>query len=168
MNIYGEKINIKKTTEEDLISIQTLWNNYDVMRFIGLPKDLSFHIKKIKFWFEKINENELINHYVITTKDNQFCGDLSYEIDLDENKAEINIKLLPKFQKQGIALEAFKRLIDYIFINEKNIDLIYAEATLTNISAISLYTKIGLIKSESMSQHDENEIVYELSRDNWQ
>jgi hypothetical protein len=49
-NILSEKIKIIETSEDDLENILSLWNNGDVMSFVGFPNGLEITMEKLVEW----------------------------------------------------------------------------------------------------------------------
>ncbi|HMA60825.1 MAG TPA: hypothetical protein VKN64_11110 [Halanaerobiales bacterium] len=67
MAIKGKRIIIKQTIREDLENIKCLWNNVEVMKWVGFPAGIDQNINDLKEWWEKIQQNEKTHHFVVYT-----------------------------------------------------------------------------------------------------
>lgn len=169
MKIVGQKVIIKSTEEEDLKDIQNLWNNGEVMKWIGYPNGLNVSVVKLKKWLEKINKSSIRKSFVVselTTK--SFCGELFYEIDKEYNRAGLDVKFLPEAQGRGLGTESFKLLIKYIFENEPTVEAVWTEPAPNNIHAKKVYEHCGLKQSKQPVYMEHRELYMELTRENWQ
>ena len=59
-------LEIKETTIDDIKSVQQLWADGDVMRFVGFPEGLHETDERMEKWFRWIDSNRpALNHYSI-------------------------------------------------------------------------------------------------------
>jgi len=167
MIIKGNKIVIKTTKKEDLKLIQELWNNGEVMKWVGFPKGLNKSIDDVKKWWKNLQNNNLAKHFVVFTRDNEFCGEVFYKKDPDNNRAGLDIKFLPNTQGKGLATESLELLINYIFANEDEIDAVWTEPSEENKAARNLYSRCGLEPKPRPNDMEHAETYWELERKNW-
>ena len=71
------EITIKETDENDLLNVMDLWNNGEVMFFVGFPNGLGVTIEKLKLWLSGVNKNEFRKHYSIYIESIGYCGKYS-------------------------------------------------------------------------------------------
>jgi|SRR5690554_349406 len=167
MEVIGERIKIKLTEEKDLSNILILWNNGDVMKWVGYPEGLNISIEKIQEWFSGIQESELANHYVVFTRSDLFCGELFYMKNLKHKRAGLDIKFLPESQGKGLATEALKMFVDFIFKTEEQIEAVWTEPSKENIAARGLYDRCGLSEKERPDDMESADSYWELTREEW-
>ena len=59
-------LKIKQTTEEDLNNIVSLWNNGEVMFYVGFPEGIGIkHETLKKNWLPGVNQNNYRRHFSI-------------------------------------------------------------------------------------------------------
>lgn len=168
MKIDGERINIKSTDERDLVDIKNLWNNKNVMRWVGFPEGLNMTMDKIIKWYEKICTSETEKHFVVKDKNDSFCGELFYEKNIKYKSAGIDIKFLPEYQGKGLAREALTLLMEYIFENENDIDMIWTEPSEDNVNAKKLYKACGFSSRTDIYHADSEESRWEMTKNEWE
>jgi len=134
------------------------------MKWVGFPDGLNQTINDVKKWWEKIQKSDQAHHFVIFTKDNEFCGELFYKKDPKNKRAGLDIKLLPKMQGRGLATESLQLLISYIFKNEPQIEAVWTEPSEENSAARKLYSRCGLKSKERPADMEPAESYWELVR----
>ena len=167
MEVIGERVNIKLTEKKDLKNILNLWNNGDVMKWVGFPEGLNISVEKIQEWFSSVQKSELANHYVVFNKNNLFCGELFYMKNIEHKRAGLDIKFLLESQGKGLATEAFNIFIDFIFKKEEKIDAVWTEPSKNNMAARGLYARCGLSEKERPDDMEPADSYWELSREEW-
>lgn len=144
-------IQIKETTIEDIKSIQQLWADGDVMRFVGFPNGLHQTDEEMQRWFCWIESNRpVINHYSIFV-DGIYCGETFYKIDAEHNhRASLDIKLFGFARGRGIATEALSYTVKEAF--NHGAEKAWVAPAPQNKKAIALYERIGF-KREPMPEY---------------
>ena len=160
------EITIKETDENDLLNVMDLWNNGEVMFFVGFPNGLGVTIEKLKLWLSGVNKNEFRKHYSIYTENIGYCGETYYEIDSEHDLATLDIKLLPKAQGKGIAAYALSFTINRIFHNNLAIKA-YVDPNPENKKAWKLYEKLGFICKPRPKFLKHYETYLEITKDKW-
>ena len=121
-----------------------LWNNGQVMFYVGFPRGLGVTIERLQQWLNGVNQNIFRRHYSVYAEDIGYCGETFYDIDHEHDLAILDIKLLPKAQGKGIAAYAFSHVIDQVFSNN-----LASKAKVDphpdNKKAWELYEKLGFI-----------------------
>lgn len=164
--MYTGKITIKKTDENDLVNIMNLWNNGDVMHYVGFPDGLGVTIEKMKRWLSGVNQNENRCHYSIYAEDIGYCGETYYDIDFEHDLAALDIKLLPIAQGKGIAYYSLSYSINQVF-NKNLATKAYVDPNPENKKAWNLYQKLGFISKPRPEFLPTYETYLEITKDAW-
>jgi RimJ/RimL family protein N-acetyltransferase len=160
-----DSIIIKETTNEDLESIISLWNNGEVMFYVGFPQGLGITMKEMKTWFAHLQEKkEKIKHYSIYTRNLGFCGETFYEIDTVHDLAAMDIKILPKAQGKGIAHYALRYALSHVFDKELA-KRAYVDPNPNNSKAWRLYKKLGFISKERPNYLEPSDSYLEVTKE---
>lgn len=163
--MYNKMINIKETTKEDLSNIVSLWNNGDVMFYVGFPKGLGVTVEAIEEkWLLSINKNDKRRHYSIYHDEIGYCGESYYGVK-DDGYTVLDIKLLPKARGKGIAYAGLKYAIDKAF-TEGDAKVVFVDPHKDNVKALKLYDKFGFKKKKHpdikyVDTHNYLELSYE-------
>lgn len=161
-----KRIILKETGPEDLDNIQALWNNGDVMAYVGFPEGLGICSMKVEAWFEGQGRDRSSRHYSIYTEDIGYCGETWYGIDAQHGIAALDIKLMPEAQGRGIAACALSFSIGEAFSNA-GVTSVYVEPQKDNVKAWNLYEKLGFVPRERPGFLQPFETYLELSRETW-
>jgi len=149
--MYSGNIWLKETNDDDLDNLLGLWNNPEVMKYVGLPNGICWDKNDIKKWYIQYKKEGKFIHYSIYTDELGYCGETGYsetEDDVIKHKNfGLEIKLLPKTQGKGIAEWTLRKIID-MAIKSKKIDSVWTTPHRDNINAKKLYLKLGLKKKE--------------------
>ncbi len=143
--MYKGEITIKETTESDLENIMSLWNNGEVMFFVGFPDGLGITLEKLKKWLEGAIKKPERCHYSIYAEGIGYCGETFYDADVEHDLASLDIKLLPQAQGKGIAAKSLSFVIDKAF-TDGNVNRVYVEPCSENRKAWALYEKLGFVR----------------------
>ncbi len=155
--MYNNKIIIKETSKEDLEHLLSLWNNGEVMNFVGFPKGLGETMIKMKQWLSWIEDGRpKRNHYSVYTDDFNYCGETFYDIDKGHgNSASLDIKLVMKARGKGIATKALSHSIEQAFTN--GAEKVWVDPNPANEKAIALYRRLGFFEKEMPEYLKEDE-----------
>lgn len=142
--MYTGKIRIKETDQSDVQNVMKLWNNGQVMFYVGFPRGLGVTLERLQKWLDGVNQDIFCRHYSIYAEDIGYCGETFYDIDREHDLARLDIKLLPKAQGKGIAAYAFSHVIDQVFSNNLATKA-YVDPHLDNKKASKLCAKLGFV-----------------------
>lgn len=144
-------ISIRPTEKHDLKSVQRLWADGDVMKFVGFPDGLSEPMEALEKWYQWICENRpYVNHYSVF-EDDLYCGETFYHIDIKHDWYScLDIKLLRDARGKGIATKALHYAIEQAFLNGAK--KVWVDPVPENKKAIALYERIGFVRAE-MPKH---------------
>lgn len=165
MEIRGEKVTIRQTTESDLSDIKKLWNDGRVMKWVGFPDGLGYDEKKLKAWFERLQADSHRHHFVVRASEIGFCGEVYYEVDKAHQRAALDIKFVPEAQGQGLATDAFKTLIKFVFESEPEAEAVWTEPYEENAASQKLYARCGLTPKPRPADMEPGPLYWELRRE---
>ena len=132
---------IKETTAADLKSVQRLWADGDVMKFVGFADGLIKTDEEMKDWYRWIETNRpRINHYSIF-EDGNYCGEAFYAIDPEHGCAALDIKLFAFARGRGIGAAGLSHAIREAFRN--GAERVWVDPNPENGKAIALYRRLG-------------------------
>ena len=159
-------IKINETERKDLNNIMTLWNNGEVMKYVGFPEGLNITFERLNKWYDYMKLQTNSKHYSIYDEEKGYCGEAFYSYDELHDLASLDIKLFPFAQGGGIGYLGLKHSINELFANT-NASRCYVDPHSENIKAWKLYDKLGF-ECKSRPSHLEPAPTYlELSKDRW-
>ncbi|HAR86059.1 MAG TPA: GNAT family N-acetyltransferase [Clostridium sp.] len=164
--MYKGEITIKETTERDLENVMNLWNNGEVMFFVGFPDGLGITLDQLKGWLKGAIKKPERCHYSIYAEGIGYCGETFYDVDVKHDLASMDIKLLPHAQGKGIAAKALSFAIDKAF-TEGKVNQVYVEPQSANRKAWALYEKLGFVSKERPTYLEEDDTYLELTKYEW-
>ena len=139
-------LEIKETTPEDLKSVQQLWADGDVMRFVGFPDGLRQTDEDMRRWYRWIEGGRpRVDHYSIF-EDGVYCGESFYEIDPEHRSAALDIKLFAFARGRGIAAAGLRHAIEAAFRNGAGV--VWVDPNPENRKAIALYERLGFHRKD--------------------
>jgi RimJ/RimL family protein N-acetyltransferase len=135
-------VHIKETTIEDLQNVVTLWNDGDVMNYVGFPEGLGVTKQDlINKWYPTINNDVYRRHFSIYDDDIGYCGESYYDSRHPE-KTVLDIKLLPKARGRGLGEIGLRHAIEEAF-NHGGARMVYVDPNKNNKKALALYHKLN-------------------------
>lgn len=161
------RIFIKETSKEDLLNIMSLWNNGEVMSFVGYPQGLGMTLPKLIDWLPWAISKPYRCHYSIFHDEIGYCGETFYNVDDINQTAALDIKLLPEAQGRGIAEYALRFAIEQAFL-QGNAKRVYVDPHPDNLKAWKLYRKLGFTSKTRPEYLQEWDTYLEISREGWE
>lgn len=159
------EITIKETTKDDLENVISLWNDGDVMFFVGFPQGLGMTMEKMESWIRWAIAKPQRCHYSIYEKEMGYCGETFYNVN-DNGAAALDIKLFSKARGKGIAKRALEFAINRAFIEGKA-KLVYVDPHPDNKNAWRLYNKLGFLSRSRPRYLGDGETYLEITRTQW-
>ena len=142
-------ITIKETTKEDLASLLLLWNDGQVMKWVGFPDGLNTTIEAMHQWFTNLKPHE--KHFSIYDNEQKFCGETFYRL---SDITTVDIKLFSQFQNKGIAAYALSYAMREALEHNPDTTLM-VDPHYLNEDAIRLYLKLGFMEKTNNGKHIE-------------
>lgn len=158
---------IKETTKKDLNHIMMMWNDGEVMQYVGFPDGLHMTEESMEKWFENINLRPNCKHYSIYDREDGYCGEAFYSFVSKEQPATLDIKLVKNARGKQIARLALSHTIDQLFLNTKAMKA-YVDPNIDNHRAISLYQKLGFTEIRKTIYEQTVHIYMEICKSTWQ
>lgn len=152
-----ENIIVKETEKADLKNVLALWNDGDVMKFVGFPEGLGETMAGIESWYGWIEKRRpSVNHYSIYTNEIGYCGETFYAIDREHgNASSLDIKLFEAARGKGIAFTALSFAIEEAFKNGAS--KVWVDPNPENAKALALYERLQFVKREMPAYLSESE-----------
>jgi RimJ/RimL family protein N-acetyltransferase len=151
---------------DDLDDLLALWNDGRVMQWVGFWDGLGWGRDDVEAWLERMEGLDDRRHFTLRTPGGDFCGECFYRV--RGHRAELDIKLMVEWQGQGLAQEAFRRLITMVFRSESEVTEIYTEPNKRNEPAQRLYARCGLSPEPRPEELPQAESYWVLRRTDWE
>ena len=163
-NLATERLLLRRMNVADQNEIFFLRSNESVLEFIDIPKAETVD-DAIKF-IEKINnciaQNESIMWAITLKENNTLIGTIClWNIDAENNKAEIGYMLHPNFQAKGIMQEAVVKIIEYGF-EAMQLNSIVAAFQSNNLRSLKLLERNGFFYESTQDGY----LIYALQKPN--
>jgi Acetyltransferases, including N-acetylases of ribosomal proteins len=157
----------KETSESDLENVMRLWNDGEVMYYVGFPDGLGTTLEYLRDeWLPWIQSggNRWKNWSIYSDKIG-YCGETFYNVD-ETGLAALDIKLFPAARGLGIATQAMTLAINTAFTLGEA-ERVYVDPHPENRKAWALYERLGF-KEAPRPAHLEPEPTYlEISKADW-
>lgn len=159
-------VKVKNTTQEDLDNIMMLWENGEVMKYVGFPNGFKTSKEVLNDWLASINETDLCEHFSIYSDELGYCGEAFYAVDKHHDIGKLDIKLLPQSSSQEIARYALEYAIDRAF-KTGACSKVYVEPSRDNLPVWQLYEKLGFIEKTRPSFLAVSDVYLELTENDF-
>ena len=137
-----KRLVIRLMEERDLETVRQLHNEESTLNKLSDP----FHVtwEEQVLWFQSLSKSRKNRRYVLEHKDSErLCGIIRLDdIDLINRSATIGADIEPAFRGNGLAKEAYNRILNYLFkdLGLNRLQLVTMES---NKVALSLYVNLG-------------------------
>ena len=141
-------LTFRKFEASDVQFLVTWLNNEDITRYLSsrLPKPYS---ESDAVWWINQGCNEDHIGFVIEL-DGKPCGSIGVYLQQDKHVAEIGYWITKGNWGQGIATEAVRQFVDYVFLNTP-VSRIINPVTKENTASIRVMQKAGFVQEKTMS-----------------
>jgi RimJ/RimL family protein N-acetyltransferase len=133
-------LRIIPTSETDLESVQALWNDGDVMRFVGFPEGLGMTSSKMMEWYAWLSAGRPQRDHFSIYEDDTYCGESFYAIDA-HGYASLDIKLVAKARSKGLGQLGLRHAIREAF--NQGAHTVWVDPHPANAKALALYHRLG-------------------------
>ena len=161
MNVFGPRIRIRPTRQQDLPFLQALWNDGTVMRYKGYPNGMQVTESCMERWWATTPQSQAshlalsshaISHHLIELLDGTPIGEFSYTIDVHK-RALVDLKLAPQYWNHHYALEALTMALHDLF-STAFVTKVLAEPSQEHVAARHLYQRCGFQHQPSENHPD--------------
>jgi RimJ/RimL family protein N-acetyltransferase len=143
---------IHPTTPVDLDALQTLWNDGDVMRFVGFPEGLNMTSEKMQRWYAWLDEGRPQRDHFSIYDSEIFCGESFYAID-DHGYAALDIKLFAFARSKGFGQRGLRHAIREAYNHGAH--TVWVDPHENNVKALALYQRLGFRASPRPAHQEE-------------
>ncbi len=158
-------VEIRETSAADLEEVKALWEDGEVMKFVGFPEGLKQTDEELADWISWIEEDRPgVNHYSIY-ENGVYCGESFYNINPESKNCVLDIKLKVSARGRGIASRALKFTIEQAFSN--GAECVWVDPNPENKKALELYRRIGMIEKEvpeAIRDPEFSQVYFELRK----
>jgi len=170
-NAEPTRVVMRETSVADLPNVMALWNNGEVMKYVGFPEGIGVTSDELDKWLVWVTNKPQRCHYSIYADGIGYCGEAFYDVSPDTASASLDIKLVPEARGKGIANEALSFAIEKAF-REGNAERCYVDPNRANLKARALYEKLGFKPVPHPQWLDTtmgiDSIYMELSKKDWE
>ncbi|WP_394175774.1 GNAT family N-acetyltransferase [Thalassotalea litorea] len=175
-NWQTECLHIRNFQADDLAVELTHNKDPRIMRYIADIEDDATLEKKVREFMEpwQCDEKTWLGLAVCLRDEQTFIGIVCLRVDsLEYGRVEIGYRLHPDYHGKGYALEAAKKLVDWLFL-EAQANKILAYCVTENHPSFGLMEKLGMQKEACLRQHStlngrwHDEFIYGLLKTEWQ
>ncbi len=159
-------ITIRETKEKDLKDILLLWNNGEVMRYVGFPQGLGYDDVHMASWFRTLQEKNTAKHYTIRGSNEQFVGETYWGLRTKDGLAAVDIKIMPDAQGRSYGRIALAYAIDQAFLDPR-VSAVYVDPHKENERAIRMYRRLGFKDAIRPSKLDPFETFMIIHSSTW-
>ncbi len=159
-------IRIRETEKRDLKALMDMWNDGEVMKFVGFPNGLGMNEAKMDKWYDWIKSQPDTRHYAIIDMDKGFCGETFYSYKDKDAPAVLDIKLMKAARGNHLGNMALSFAIDMLF---KNTDATraYVDPNKENLPAVALYKRLGFEAIAKENTEYPDAVYMEIDRESW-
>ncbi len=157
--LLTERFILRALTDADLQPLFELKSSAQVAKYTGLPLDKS--LEDTRTFIKKINTSIAQNksvYWVIEDKNtHNFLGTIClWNINVDEETADVGYELLPAFWKQKIMTEVLTVVMNYAF-NVIRFKQLYAVTNPNNTASIRLLERLHFVQNNELNDFDLSE-----------
>ncbi len=159
-------VKFNETTTAELPSLKALWNDGEVMYYVGYPEGLGITDEETQKWLAMVATKPNTKHFSIIEEDLGFVGETFYSYREEGAPAIIDIKLLKKARGKGIAHIALGYVLDLLFRNTEAPSALVDPDT-HNLAAINLYHKVGFVEDHRFTYKNREHVAMLLAKEVW-
>ncbi len=179
MNLKTERLILRKLKMSDLDDLYSFRSNPEIVKFQSFD---AFTIEESKKFIEEQSQTEFgtpgewVQTGIVWKENNKLVGDFALCPDKDEPRTvEIGVTINTEFQGKGFAIEAFKRVFEYLFTETETHRIIGMLDTENHGSRklmenLNLRREAHFIKSYWDKGYNEwrDEYLYAMLKEDWE
>lgn len=136
------RLYIRLMEGRDIEFVRRLHNEESTLNKLTDP----FHVsqEEQELWFNSLSKSRKSRRYILIEKESdEICGIIRIDdLDLTNRSATVGADVDLRFRRQGLASEAYERIINYLF-NDLGLHRLQLVTLITNDIALKLYQKLG-------------------------
>ena len=155
---------IRETSAVDLENIMSLWNDGNVMKYVGFPNGIGVDMKYLIKWLKWVINKPSRCHYSIYNE-GVYCGETFYNVD-ENGYASMDIKLSSESRQMGLGTAALTYAINIAF-EEGGAKVVYVDPNTENLAALKLYEKLGFVEKSVPDGIKADDTYREIRVEDW-
>jgi ribosomal-protein-alanine N-acetyltransferase len=162
--LHTDKVKLRAPEKSDAENLFHLRSHPMVNKFI--ERDLPKNISDVEKFIELRNVDPNPFYFIIETlPNNEFAGTIClWNINKENNYAEVGYELFPDFQGKGIMTSALRKIINFAF-TELNIETIEALTHAENLRSRRLLEKFDFkLMPDKTDPDNSNNVIYCLKK----
>lgn len=147
-SIETKRLRIRRSqaVPDDIDFIHGLWNNPEVMKFVGFPYGLKIERDAVEKQLSEQPSGEYDVVLMIMLKESgEIIGNCKLGAPDEENKAHTDVKIEPKFWGNKYGVEVKRALLDYLFTNTDCTE-VTADPNRNNIASVKMQEAVGGVR----------------------
>jgi RimJ/RimL family protein N-acetyltransferase len=164
LTLEGWEVTLRSTRDADLFELIALWNDGEVMKWVGFPDGLRYDRARAERWLNWLRTGADLYHFVVHAPAVGFCGEAFCRMDRERRRASLDIKFIPRARGKGRSRAALLALIEWVFRSQPEADCVWTEPHPPNLAARTLYYGCGLRPAERPPDLDEGPSFWVLHR----
>lgn len=148
--IFGKQIQLGPVTPSDLPFLQELWNQGEVMQYVGFPNGLGMTEAKMAQWWEKCQQ-WTATHLIVKDHQGQAMGETGWGF--MNIPGMLEIKLAQAYWGQNLGGDVLEVLLRYLW-EQTRIDQVIVTPHPENQAARALYRRFGFQPGTALPNFD--------------
>jgi aminoglycoside 3-N-acetyltransferase len=163
---------VARPDARDVRLIHQIWSDPRVMAPVGFPEGLGLELEDVRRELEEQPGRLIGSVLLVETSDGAFVGQARMGPLDDELVSETDLKLLPEYQRQGLALELKKAMLEFLFCHSR-CECVRSMPRKENLASIALQDCVGALRvgeghwREKPEDDGFEHWIYELTRERW-
>ncbi len=138
----SEKINFVRFADSNRRNIRALWENGEVMRYVGYPDGLGWSQTKFDSEWPSLQDDPKALRLAVEDNTGRFLGEAMISSPGNDSFCQPDLKLLPEFWGKGLAFEAWQTIMDRSWARWPEAGILVTP-NVENARAIELYNRLG-------------------------
>jgi RimJ/RimL family protein N-acetyltransferase len=173
-----ERLIVQKATVDDVAHFYVLWTNPQVMEHVGFPQGLKVTRRQVENLIRDQGDGAFNGRLLILLKaTGEKVGEAALHLPKEDDIAETDVKLLPRFWGNKYGVEVKQGLVDYLFTHT-DCSVVQASPNVNNTASIKMQESVGGIcvgeKVHEFPDHmrdytqDVHAYIFHVRREDWE